>query len=31
MSHVYRLVISCPDQVGIVAKVAEYIAEHGGS
>ncbi|MDA3807433.1 MAG: formyltetrahydrofolate deformylase [Thiomicrorhabdus sp.] len=31
MSHVYRLVISCPDQVGIVAKVAAYIAEHGGS
>ncbi len=31
MSHVYRLVISCPDQVGIVAKVAEYIAHHGGS
>lgn len=31
MSHVYRLVISCPDQVGIVAKVAEYIAQHGGS
>ena len=31
MSHVYRLVISCPDQVGIVAKVAKYIAEQGGS
>lgn len=31
MSHVYRLIISCPDQVGIVAKVAQYIAEHGGS
>lgn len=31
MSHVYRLVISCPDQVGIVAKVAEYIAKKGGS
>lgn len=31
MSHVYRLVISCPDQVGIVAKVATYIAEQGGS
>jgi formyltetrahydrofolate deformylase len=31
MSHVYRLVISCPDQVGIVAKVSAYIAEHGGS
>jgi len=31
MSHVYRLVISCPDQVGIVAKVADYIAGQGGS
>ena len=31
MTHVYRLVISCPDQVGIVAKVAEYISEKGGS
>jgi len=31
MSHVYRLVISCPDQVGIVAKVSQYIAEQGGS
>lgn len=31
MNHVYRLVISCPDQVGIVAKVAQYIADHGGT
>lgn len=31
MSHVYRLVISCPDQVGIVAKVAQYIADQGGT
>lgn len=31
MTHVYRLVISCPDQVGIVANVAQYIAEQGGS
>lgn len=31
MSQVYRLVISCPDQVGIVAKVAQYISEQGGS
>lgn len=30
MRHVYRLIISCPDQVGIVAKVASYIAEQGG-
>ncbi len=27
----YRLIISCPDKVGIVAKVTEFIAEHGGS
>lgn len=31
MNHVYRLVISCPDQVGIVAKVAQYIADQGGT
>lgn len=27
----YRLVISCPDQVGIVARVTQFIAEQGGS
>lgn len=31
MSHVYRLVISCPDQIGIVASVAQYIADQGGT
>lgn len=31
MSRVYRLVISCPDQVGIVAGVAQYIADKGAS
>lgn len=31
MNHVYRLVISCPDKVGIVAKVAQYIASQGGT
>jgi len=31
MSRVYRLVISCPDQVGIVASVAQYISEKGAS
>jgi formyltetrahydrofolate deformylase len=31
MSRVYRLVISCPDQVGIVARVAGFIAEQGGT
>lgn len=31
MSRVYRLVISCPDQVGIVAGVAQYIADKGAT
>lgn len=31
MSRVYRLVISCPDRVGIVAKVASFIAKQGGT
>lgn len=31
MRRVYRLVISCPDQVGIVAAVATFIAEQGGT
>jgi formyltetrahydrofolate deformylase len=26
----YRMVISCPDQVGIVASVAQMIADQGG-
>lgn len=30
-AHTYRLVISCPDQVGIVASVTRFIAEHSGS
>ena len=31
MSRVYRLIISCPDQVGIVATVAQYIADKGAT
>jgi len=31
MSRVYRLIISCPDQVGIVASVASYIAQKGAT
>lgn len=31
MSRVFRLTISCPDKVGIVAKVASFIADLGGS
>ena len=30
MEQSYRLVIACPDQVGIVAKVSTFIAEHQG-
>ena len=30
MDHTYRLVISCPDRVGIVARVSQFVAEHGG-
>lgn len=30
MEHTYRLVISCPDKVGIVARVSQFIAEYGG-
>ena len=31
MEHSYRLVIACPDKVGIVAKVSAFVAQHGGS
>lgn len=31
MEHSYRLVIACPDQVGIVAKVSAFIANYRGS
>ena len=30
MEQTYRLVISCPDRVGIVARVSQFVAEHGG-
>ncbi|GAB3380351.1 formyltetrahydrofolate deformylase [Spongiibacter taiwanensis] len=30
MEHTLRLVISCPDRVGIVARVSQYVAEQGG-
>lgn len=30
MEHTYRLVISCPDRVGIVARVSAFVAEYGG-
>ncbi|MBZ9557045.1 MULTISPECIES: formyltetrahydrofolate deformylase [Modicisalibacter] len=31
MAHFYRLVVSCPDRVGIVARVSGFIAAQGGS
>ena len=31
MEHSYRLIIACPDSVGIVARVSAFIASHGGS
>lgn len=30
MEHTYRLVISCPDQTGIVAKVSSFLANYNG-
>ena len=30
MERVYRLTISCPDGVGIVAKVGQFLSGHGG-
>lgn len=30
MQHTYRLITSCPDGVGIVARVSQFIAEQGG-
>jgi formyltetrahydrofolate deformylase len=30
MDHTYRLVISCPDKVGIVARVSQFVSEYGG-
>lgn len=31
MEHVYRLVMSSPDRVGIVARVASFLAQYNGS
>jgi len=28
--HRYRLTLSCPDRVGIVAAVSGFVAQHGG-
>jgi formyltetrahydrofolate deformylase len=30
MDHTYTLVIGCPDKVGIVARVSNFIADYGG-
>jgi len=31
VERVYRLTVSCPDNIGIVAKVSQFIAQHQGS
>lgn len=31
MSRVYRLLMACPDKVGIVAKVASFLAQYNGT
>ncbi len=31
MPHNYRLIVSCPDRVGIVSRVSGFIAAQGGS
>ncbi len=30
MKHTYRLILDCPDQVGIVTKVGDFLSQHGG-
>ena len=30
MTHTYRLIFDCPDQVGLVAEVTGFIAQHNG-
>ena len=30
MEQTYRLIISCPDRVGIVASVGQFVSRHGG-
>ncbi len=30
MQHTYRLVVACPDRVGIVARVSQFVAEYKG-
>lgn len=31
MQQTFRLVIDCPDQIGLVASVSQFLAEHGAS
>jgi len=31
MDRVYRLIMACPDQVGIVAKISNFIAQYNGT
>lgn len=30
MDHSYRMVITCPDNIGIVARVTDFLRQHGG-
>ncbi len=30
ISRTYRLIVSCPDRLGIVAGVSSFLARHGG-
>ncbi len=31
MQQTYRLVIDCPDQIGLVARVSQFLADHGAT
>jgi len=31
MQHSFRLTIQCPDQVGLVAQVSQFLAQYGAT
>ena len=31
MQQTFRLVIDCPDQIGLVARVSQFLASHGAT
>ena len=31
MQQTFRLVIDCPDQIGLVARVSQFLAGHGAT